>query len=163
METSISEWSDLFVAAAGASAALAGLVFVAVSINLESIIKGDGLPERSLVTLMLLIGVLLVSLFGLIPGQGEESLGLELFVQSVLWFIAITIFTFKSLSTGGMQPAWYVGRFVPTLFGTVPYIVGSLMLMSGDTAGLNWIFAGMIGAIVAAVMNAWVLLVEILR
>ncbi|MGB0120861.1 MAG: hypothetical protein WBP55_07915 [Solirubrobacterales bacterium] len=163
METSISEWSDLFVAAAGASAALAGLVFVAVSINLESIIKGDGLPERSLVTLMLLIGVLLVSLFGLIPGQGAESLGLELLVQSVLWFIAITIFTFRSLTTGGMRPAWYVGRFVPTLFGTVPYIVGSLILMSGDTAGLNWVFAGMIGAIIAAVMNAWVLLVEILR
>jgi hypothetical protein len=29
--------------------------------------------------------------------------------------------------------------------------------------GLNWVFAGMIGAIVAAVMNAWILLVEILR
>lgn len=37
-----SEWSDLSVASAGASAALAGLVFVAVSINSERILQFEG-------------------------------------------------------------------------------------------------------------------------
>jgi hypothetical protein len=45
---SASEWGDLFVATAGASAALAGLVFVAVSINIERILEFNDLPERAL-------------------------------------------------------------------------------------------------------------------
>jgi len=163
METAIAEWKDLFVAAAGASAALAGLVFVAVSINLESIIKGKGLPERALVTLMLLVGVLIVSLFGLVPNQSEESLGTELLALTGILSIAIGVFTVRSFPSGEMQLSWYVSRFVPVLFGTVPYVVGAAILIGGNAAGLDWIFAGMIGAIIAAVMNAWVLLVEILR
>jgi len=36
------EWTVLFVGTAGASAALAGLVFVAVSINVDRILKLEG-------------------------------------------------------------------------------------------------------------------------
>ena len=54
-----------FIAAAGASAALAGLVFVAVSINIERILKFEELPPRAEMTLLLLITVLLVSIIGL--------------------------------------------------------------------------------------------------
>ena len=48
------EWKDLFVAMAGASAALAGLLFVAISINVDRIVKYEGLPERGLEALGLL-------------------------------------------------------------------------------------------------------------
>jgi hypothetical protein len=35
--------------------------------------------------------------------------------------------------------------------------------VAGADSAMYWIFAGMLGAIIAAVLNAWVLLVEILR
>ena len=41
------DWSDFLVASSGASAALAGLVFIGISINLTRILDGPGLPGRA--------------------------------------------------------------------------------------------------------------------
>lgn len=159
----IAGWSDLFVASAGATAALAGLVFVAISINVERILKLEGVAELGLITLILLVSVLLVSLFGLVPGQGSESFGVEMLVLSVISSFAVFALVKRSLAGVGPGEGRLTSRLVLPLFGTVPYLVGSVILLTGSDAGMYWIFAGMIGAIIAAVMNAWILLVEILR
>ena len=39
-------WDNFFIAEVGASAALAGLIFVAVSLNLPKILSVGGLPDR---------------------------------------------------------------------------------------------------------------------
>ena len=70
------QWHDLFVAMAGAAAALAGLLFVAVSINLADILKSALLTRRALEALIIMLGVVLVSIFVLVPGQGTQLLGL---------------------------------------------------------------------------------------
>ena len=80
----VAAWTDFFVAAAGASAALAGLVFVAVSINVESILKYPGLPERGLTTVLLFAGVLVVSLFGLAPGLSTHTFAIEILALGVV-------------------------------------------------------------------------------
>lgn len=69
----VAEWHELLVASAGGAAALAGLVFVAVSINVERILHLEGLPERALQTVLLLLGAVIVSLFGLIPQSTARS------------------------------------------------------------------------------------------
>jgi modulator of FtsH protease len=159
----ISEWSELFVAAAGATAALAGLVFVAISINIERILGLEGVAELGLVTLLLLVGVLVVSMLGLIPGQSERTFGIELLVQSVIWSIAIFCFVGKSMAGVGDGEGRIASRLILPIFGTLPYLVGAVLLVVGTDSAMYWIFAGMLGAIIAAVLNAWVLLVEILR
>jgi modulator of FtsH protease len=157
------EWHDLFVATTGASAALAGLVFVAVSINIERILKFEGLPERALETVLLLLAVLVVSIVGLIPGQGQVALGLELLIVSLVFGIGIALLP-ATHGAGEPKPrSWLWSRWVVRLVGTVPLIVGGASVLIGSGGGLYWVAAGIAFAIAGAVANAWVPLVEILR
>ncbi len=156
-----SEWSDLFVAMAGASAALAGLLFVAVSINLDRILSEKGLPERALEAVLLLVAVLVISIIGLIPGQSDGLLGVEMFLVSAA--LAFAILRPLRALPANVGRSWLYARWGLRLAGTLPLLIGAASVMIGDGGGLYWVVAGMVFAICAAIANAWVLLVEILR
>jgi modulator of FtsH protease len=159
-----SEWTDLFVATAGASAALAGLVFVAVSINLERILAFRGLPERALETLLFLISVLLISVVALVPGQTHVALGVELLVIALaIDAVVLRQPTIQVEEGETMRRSWRVSRWTLRLAATVPFSIGAVSLIAQSGGGLYWLVAGIVLAIAAAVSNAWVLLVEILR
>jgi hypothetical protein len=158
-----SEWSDLFVATAGASAALAGLVFVAVSINIERILEFPGLPERALETILLLIAVLLVSIVGLIPGQSHVALGLELLVVSLaIGGLIVRLPTIRSDPKAERQ-GWLWSRWGIRIAAAVPLVVAAISLLTESGGGLYWLATGIAFAVTGAIANAWVLLVEILR
>ena len=83
-------WHDLFTAAAAASAALLGLLFVAVTLRLNNIEGNPLLRLRARVNLQALAALLTVSLAGLIPGQGAVWLGVEL-VGIALGYITLIL------------------------------------------------------------------------
>ena len=157
----VAEWHELFVAAAGAAAALAGLVFVAVSINVERILSFHGLPERALQTILLLLGAVVVSILGLIP-QSTNTLAIELLVATVMLCFGLFYSARAAFDTGGNR-TWLFSRLVVVVPGSVPYLVAAVSLLIGSGGGLAWMAVGILGAMIGAVVNAWVLLVEILR
>ena len=158
------QWTDLFVATASASAALAGLVFVAVSINIERILGLEGVPDRALATVLLLLSAVLVSVLGLFPGQSHAALGAELLVEGSLVTGVVAVLLVRSMPEGpGVPRSWMIGRLVVGALGTVPLMVGGVSVLAVTGGGLYWTAAGILGAIFAGVSNAWVLLVEILR
>jgi len=159
-----SEWHDLFVATAGASAALAGLVFVAVSINIERILKSQDLPSRAQMTVALLLSVLLVSIIGLIPGQSRTALGAELLGVGLLFGTLIAVLSKRGLSKEVVLPGSVVlTRQLLTVAGTLPFVIGAVSVLAEAGGGLYWTVGGIVFAIMAGVANAWALLVEILR
>ncbi len=157
------EWKDLFVAVAGASAALTGLLFVAVSINLERILKFEGLPERALETLLFLVSALLVSIVGLIPGQSHVALGLELLVVSLVAAAVILRLPTLRMDDAEVERSWVLTRWAVRLAATVPFVIGGASVLAECGGGLYWVAAGIVFAIIGGVASAWVLLVEILR
>jgi hypothetical protein len=158
-----SEWTDLFVASAGASAALAGLVFVAVSINVDRILRLEGVPERALETVLLLLSVVLVSIVGLIPGQDTTALGAELLGLGVVLGLAIAALAARSVADSQQTRSQLVGRLILLVAGTAPVLVGGISVLAEAGGGLYWIVAAIVFAIAGGVGNAWVLLIEILR
>src|SRR5580693_8815941 len=81
-------WGNFFVAEVGAAAALTGLLFVAVSINLTKILSFPQLPGRAAESLMMLAGVLVVATLGLVPGQSRVALGAEILGVAVFVWVS---------------------------------------------------------------------------
>lgn len=154
-------WENFFVAEVGAAAALSGLVFVAVSINLTRILAVEHLPERAAETLVVLLGVLAVASFGLVP-QAQAAFGVEVAGTGALVWMS-TVRTQLRAYRHAEARQWLFRRAVGTQLATVPFIVGGGLLLAGHPAGLYAIVAGVLFSFAAGVQNAWVLLVEILR
>ncbi|MEI9906978.1 MAG: hypothetical protein WDO06_02880 [Actinomycetota bacterium] len=74
MEAPLDQWSEFFIAGAGAAAALAGLVIVAVSVNVREILKYRSLPSRSAATIGSLTMILVACMAG--PYQRSKSAGI---------------------------------------------------------------------------------------
>ena len=100
------QWHDMFVAMAGAAAALTGLIFVAVSINLEQVLKYPALPPRAVETLSILIGLLVLSVFVLIPGQSLTALGTEILVLGVVMGTALLVKRIRLPRAAGQPLTW---------------------------------------------------------
>jgi hypothetical protein len=155
----VHEWSDFFVAEVGASAALTGLLFVAVSINLAQILKYSHLPTRALEALTTLLCVLVISTFALVPGQTPFVQGLEMGGTGlVTWGIQTTALT-RTRGSGYESFLRYFFNQVPPL----PFVVGGIFLVLGYSSGIYWAVPGTLLCVLSGVYCAWVLLVEIQR
>jgi hypothetical protein len=162
MTPSAPGWENFFVAEVGAAAALTGLVFVAVSINLARILAIDHLPERAGETLLVLVGVLVVATFGLVPGQSGATLGWEVAATGALvWCAAVKMQTRAYQNVRARR--WLLSRVITTQAATVPFVTGGTLLVLGRESALSWVLAGVLASFGSAILNAWVLLVEILR
>jgi hypothetical protein len=155
-------WENFFVAKVGAAAALTGLLFVAVSINLTRILAVAHLPARAGETLVVLGGALAVATFGLIPDQSSVALGCEVGATGLLVWGATVRTQWRSYRYVDAR-LWLPMRVIGTQLATLPFVVGGALLVGGGRSALYWVVAGVLASFAAGMQNAWVLLVEILR
>jgi hypothetical protein len=158
------EWVEFGVALAGAAAVLTGLVFVAVSINLQRVLEVQGLPGRAGESIVMFAGTLILSIALLLPGQSTTALGIELIVGGTLLAVLLVLIPLPDLSRPTRQPlTWRITRIVLALVSSVPVIVSGVSLLAERGGGLYWLAAAFVLALTAGLGNAWVLLVEVVR
>lgn len=160
----MSEWGNFFFAQVGASAALAGLVFVGVSINLKRILEHALLPDRALEAIVVLVQVLVASSFMLVPHQPPVLLGCEILLTSgIAWYTVL----FLSIRAYRAPPRQYhVNQTIYLLLGqiaTLPIFIAGAFLLTGSTSGLACMVPGSVASYIMAVFNAWMLMIEINR
>ena len=152
------------VALAGVAAVLAGLVFVALSVNLERILRVPGLPARAGETLIVLIGAVVQCALLLIPGLNHVALGVSLLVVGVLEWAIVTAVSVTGARQQTAEPrSWNLARVIYVQIATIPVAVAGLLVLINASGALYWLAGAVLWAVVAASGNAWVLIVEIVR
>jgi hypothetical protein len=165
----VGEWHDFFLAVAGAAAVLAGLVFVGVSINLDTIMSDPryGLAGRALEALVLLVAVLMATILLLVPDQGMVLAGAEVLAVGVVdWAAVVIIQVLVVRNWRSLEPAFrwhFVPRVVLCQLATLPIVAAGVGVMGWGVGGLYWLVVGVVLSFLVAVLDAWVLLVEIHR
>lgn len=153
-----------FTAQVGAGATLTGLVFVALSINLKQILAGPGLPSRAGEALILLMQPVVIGVLVLIPGQSLTVLGIEILVDGALTSYQITKMIWDSRGVLVHLPVWQRStRIAFAEAASLPTVVAGAMLIGGVSQGLYVVTGALVVCILDGVLDAWVLLVEILR
>ena len=160
----IEAWHDFALMVGGASAALAGLLIVAMSINIDEILKFDDLPPRAAGALVTMLSPLLLAVLLLIPGQSDEALAIELVVLGLLLgWVLLNRLGYRPAEGHQTMRQWLIGTG-----GPLTILVGSLVLAgigigTGTIGGLVWLAPAVLAAVISGTAQAWVLLVEIRR
>lgn len=157
-------WANFFFAEVGASAALAGLIFVGVSINLSRILAFPRLPNRAFEALLLLLTVLVVSSLLLVPEQALSLVGSEVLVIGlVVWITMILLDMNIWHNTAAKYRFQFSLLIAMNQLAILPYLIAGVSILVRDLNGLYWLVPAIIFSFIKALMDAWVLLVEINR
>ncbi len=157
----IDSWHDFFIMVGGAAAALTGLVFVAMSLNLEAIAKDITHRNRAIGTLIGFTAAFMICALALMGNQNYQAIGFEWLVISSIAAAVYIIGYVQARTRGKSALGLSLYRIV---FGTSIYIaevIGAIMIMLGRTAGLYVASIAMILLLGYTITGAWLLIIGV--
>lgn len=158
-------WSEFFVAIAGAAAALAGLIIVAMSVTIKEILASTSLPSRAAATVSSMVLILVIAVLALIPHQPDVALGVEVVVASLIGLASPLVAVYRMAT----DSAYHRSAVTITSNGflvVVPValaVLGGIFMIAGNPVAIGLLAAAIVLVFATSMLNAWVLLVEIQR
>jgi hypothetical protein len=157
------QWHDFCISVAGASGALLGLAFVAISFNLDAILEHEQLPGRAIETLVFFAFPLAASLLVEVPGLSHVGLGIGLAVLAagLIWLALKDLPRWRGQQTDPLS--WRLSHLAPGILIATLATLGAVAMLTTSIGGLYWVAAAMAVGTTSGLINSWVLLVEIKR
>jgi hypothetical protein len=155
--TAPADWVGFGEMIGGASGALTGLLFVAVSLNADRIAPHQGLRSSAVQTLVLFISPLVMAAALLTPDQPDWALGAELIAIGLAasWILLGTRRVQHSLPDDDKQLIAIFNRRGPNVMVMCLFVVSGIILACGESNGLYLLLPAAIVAQVSGVLNAW--------
>jgi len=157
------QWNNFFILVGTGSATLAGLVFVAMTINLTGVTKDATHRYRAVNMLSGFTSVFILSSLALMGHQTYRTVGIEWLIVSLLAAVVNTNGYIQAFRLPGSLYALSLSRMVGGSACYLSQIIGSFMLLLGFRAG---VYIGAIGLIVNfcfLVSGSWLLILGTLH
>jgi hypothetical protein len=168
MEPTAESWTNFALVVGGASAALTGLLFVAVSLNAQRVAGNPALRASAGQTLVLFVVPLLTSILLMVPGQPRWVIGTELTALAVIAGLTLIVVGRNKTSGADSTDNSTTGRILrvldrssPNLLTVVFLLTGGITVLAGHGGGLYWFVPSAVVALVGGVMNAWLFLTRL--
>jgi modulator of FtsH protease len=151
------DWAGFAEMTGGASGALTGLLFVAVSLNATRIAGHHGLRASATQTLVLFIAPLVMAAALLTPDQPDWALGAELIViGGITSWILLGIRRVKhNLNDDDQQLIAIFNRRGPNVMVMLLFAASGITLACGAPGGLYLLLPTSVVAQASGVLNAW--------
>jgi hypothetical protein len=144
-----------------ATASLLGLLFVAVSIRVETIAKSAELRNRSAQTLTLMLCGLLVAALLAVPDQPKWVLGAEYLVLALVVTGVALMLDRGAGSQGGSEIGRLLDAINPAFVTCSLLVIAAVVLILGHKDGIYLVVPALIAVLVGGVVNAWLILVRL--
>src|SRR3954447_26646194 len=155
------KWHDMGVVTGGAAAALTGLLFVAVTLRIDTIAAARDLRSRAAQTLTLFVTSLVVAIVLVIPDQTERLAAIELIVVALASGAVLLILNHPAQQVPApTAPGRLLESFSPTAVSVVLRGTGGVLAAVGWNPALYFLAPGPVAALVGAVVNAWLFLLK---
>jgi hypothetical protein len=156
-------WSNFFILVGTGSATLAGLVFVALTINLRGVVKDATHKFRAINMLTGFTSVFIISALALMGNQSSLAIGSEWLIVSVIAAVVNTNGYAQAFRLRGSLYALSVFRIVGGTLCYLGQIVGSILLILDHPAGIYVAAIALVVNFFFFVSGSWLLILGTLQ
>jgi hypothetical protein len=153
----VSGWSELGLVVGVVAGVLVGALLVALAVRPDALAR-PALRQRAAQALGLLLTAVVAGVLLTLTGQGAGALGVELVVLALLAGVGAALVDRRGRAADDGASVRIVEVGTPNLVVAALVAAAGICLLAGEPGGLYLLAVAVVGALVGAVLNAWLLL-----